>query len=64
MAAVVRRAAAIGIALVVVLALIGSVAERVVRLAPCPVLTVHSDRTVFKQPYRAYLPEMPTQIPA
>ena len=45
--------------------LIGSVAERVVRLAPCPVLTVHADRTVFKQPYRAYLPEMPTaQLPA
>jgi len=44
--------------------LIGSVAERVVRLAPCPVLTGHADRTVFKQPFRAYLPEMPTQIPA
>jgi universal stress protein A len=44
--------------------LIGSVAERVVRLAPCAVLTVHADRTVFRQPQRAYLPEMPTQIPA
>jgi universal stress protein A len=44
--------------------LIGSVAERVVRLAPCPVLTVHADRAVFKQPFHAYLPEMPTQIPA
>jgi len=44
--------------------LIGSVAERVVRLAPCPVLTVHADRTIFKQPQRAYLPEMPTQVPA
>jgi universal stress protein A len=44
--------------------LIGSVAERVVRLAPCPVLTVHADKTIVKQPQRAYLPEMPTQIPA
>ena len=43
---------------------IGSVAERVVRLAPCPVLTVHADRSIFKQPQRAYLPEMPTQVPA
>ena len=42
----------------------GSVAERVVRLAACPVLTVRADKTVFKQPQRAYLPEMPTQIPA
>jgi nucleotide-binding universal stress UspA family protein len=44
--------------------LMGSVAERVVRLAPCPVLTVHADKTVVRQPYRAYLPEMPTEIPA
>ena len=42
--------------------LIGSVAERVVRLAHCPVLTVHKDRAVTKQPYRAYLPEMPVEI--
>jgi len=42
----------------------GSVAERVVRLAACPVLTVRADKTVFRQPQRAYLPEMPTQIPA
>jgi nucleotide-binding universal stress UspA family protein len=44
--------------------LIGSVAERVVRLAPCPVLTVHQDRTVVKQPHRPYLPEFPLEIPA
>jgi len=44
--------------------LLGSVAERVVRLAPCPVLTVRADKVVFKQPQRAYLPEMPTQVPA
>jgi len=43
---------------------VGSVAERVVRLAPCPVLTVRADKTIFKQPQRAYLPEMPTQVPA
>ena len=43
---------------------VGSVAERVVRLAPCPVLTVRADKIVVKQPQRAYLPEMPTQIPA
>jgi len=43
---------------------IGSVAERVVRLASCPVLTVRADKAVLKQPERAYLPEMPTQIPA
>jgi len=43
---------------------IGSVAERVVRLAKCPVLTVRADKTVLKQPQRAYLPEMSTQIPA
>ena len=44
--------------------LMGSVAEKVVRLAPCPVLTVRADKAVLKQPERAYLPEMPTQIPA
>jgi universal stress protein A len=44
--------------------LIGSVAERVVRLAQCPVLTVRADRTVLTQPERAYLPEMPTPVPA
>jgi nucleotide-binding universal stress UspA family protein len=43
---------------------VGSVAERVVRLAPCPVLTVRADKVVVRQPHRAYLPEMPTQIPA
>jgi nucleotide-binding universal stress UspA family protein len=43
---------------------IGSVAERVVRLAKCPVLTVRADKAVLKQAERAYLPEMPTQIPA
>ena len=44
--------------------LIGSVAERVVRTASCPVLTVHQDRTVVKQPHRPYLPEFPLEIPA
>ena len=45
--------------------LIGSVAERVVRIAACPVLTVHKDRAVIKQPQRAYLPEFtPEAIPA
>jgi nucleotide-binding universal stress UspA family protein len=44
--------------------IIGSVAERVVRLAHCPVLTVRADKTVLRQPERAYVPEMPTQIPA
>jgi nucleotide-binding universal stress UspA family protein len=45
--------------------LIGSVAERVVRLAHCPVLTVHKDRTVVKQPERSYFPEFTaTEIPA
>ena len=43
---------------------VGSVAERVVRLAPCPVLTVRADKVIVKQPQRAYLPEMPVQIPA
>jgi len=43
---------------------IGSVAERVVRLAQCPVLTVRADKAVLKQPERAYLPEMPAQVPA
>ena len=44
--------------------LIGSVAERVVRLAPCPVLTVRADRPSVERPERAYLPEMPTQVPS
>ena len=43
---------------------IGSVAERVVRTAECPVLTVHQDRQVVKQPERSYLPEFPEQVPA
>ena len=44
--------------------LIGSVAERVVRSAYCPVVTVHKDRTVVPRRQRAYLPERPAQIPA
>jgi universal stress protein A len=44
--------------------LLGSVAERVVRTAHCPVLTVHTDRVVARRPERAYLPEMPTEVPA
>jgi len=43
---------------------VGSVAEHVVRLATCPVLTIRTDNAIVKQPARAYLPEMPTQIPA
>ena len=43
---------------------VGSVAERVVRLAPCPVLTVRADKTIVKQPQRAYLPEKPAELPA
>lgn len=44
--------------------LLGSVAERVVRTAHCPVLTVHQDRQVVKHAARSYLPEFPEQIPA
>ena len=44
--------------------LIGSVAEHVVRIAPCPVLTVHHNRTVVKHADRSYLPEFPLEIPA
>ena len=44
--------------------LIGSVAERVVRTALCPVLTVHTERQKALHRERAYLPEMPEQIPA
>lgn len=44
--------------------LIGSVAERVVRTAECPVLTVHQGRQVVKHERRSYLPEFPEQIPA
>ena len=44
--------------------LIGSVAERVVRTAGCPVLTVHQDRQVVKHAARSYLPEFPEQVPA
>jgi nucleotide-binding universal stress UspA family protein len=44
--------------------LLGSVAEKVVRIAPCPVLTVHKDRVEMKAPYRSYLPEFPLEIPA
>jgi nucleotide-binding universal stress UspA family protein len=46
--------------------LLGSVAERVVRTADCPVLTVHKDRGVVPQPHRerSYFPEMPLEIPA
>ena len=42
--------------------LIGSVAERVVRTAMCPVLTVHKDRTPTQYPHRAWLPEMPVEL--
>lgn len=44
--------------------LMGSVAERVVRCAECPVLTVHKERGVTPHPLRAYLPEMPLEIGA
>lgn len=44
--------------------LVGSVAERVVRLAPCPVLTVRADKRFVKQPQRADLPEKAAQLPA
>ena len=46
----------------VVHALMGSVAERVVRTAPCPVLTIHTEQPVAVRARRPYLPEMPTQI--
>ena len=42
--------------------LIGSVAERVVRTASCPVLTVHKEGRVVTHPDRAYLPAMPAQL--
>ncbi|HTM02089.1 MAG TPA: universal stress protein [Vicinamibacterales bacterium] len=42
--------------------LMGSVAERVVRTATCPVLTVHAEQPVAVRVRRPYLPEMPTQI--
>jgi len=44
--------------------LLGSVAERVVRTAACPVLTVHKERGVVPQPVRSLFPEMPEQLPA
>lgn len=44
--------------------LIGSVAERVVRTAGCPVLTVHNEGKVVTHEARAYWPEMPEQVPA
>jgi len=43
--------------------LIGSVAEKVVRTAFCPVLTVHQNRQV-ERVRRPLLPEMPVEIPA
>jgi nucleotide-binding universal stress UspA family protein len=42
--------------------LLGSVTERVVRLADCPVLTVHQRHAKAEVPYRAYLPEMPVEV--
>lgn len=44
--------------------LMGSVAERVVRTAHCPVLTVHKDRVETPRGEKAYLPEMPLEVPA
>jgi nucleotide-binding universal stress UspA family protein len=45
--------------------LMGSVAERVVRTAHCPVLTIHKDKGVVTHPlheHKPLFPEMPTQI--
>ena len=44
--------------------LMGSIAERVVRLAPCPVLTVHHNHTVARESRRSRVPDFPAGIPA
>jgi nucleotide-binding universal stress UspA family protein len=44
--------------------LLGSVAERVVRTASCPVLTVHKERGVVPHGVRSLFPEMPVEVPA
>jgi universal stress protein A len=44
--------------------LLGSVAERVVRSATCPVLTVHKERGVVPHTVRSLFPEMPVEVPA